>query len=155
MQLKLTLFLLCLTAGMQAQNGLEGLWSGSISERGSAESHPFELYLTLEDGYIKGMSYTYIRPDSIVQQALIGRMYQDRSIYMREVDSPEAALKSLNKQQFDWAGDSPFVRKYQFIFDRSIWESKLEGHWQEASPPPMATGRKAGVIKLKRKTSKV
>ena len=144
-------FLACLflmAGALSAQNGLEGLWVGSISEKGTGKTLPVELYLTLEKGYIKGMSYIYVSQDSVVKQELIGRMYQDRSIYMREVTDGEYSIDDITPEQLE---GGKYVRKYQFEFKRSIWESSLNGFWQEVTPTPLSVKRKLGQIKLERK----
>ncbi len=150
MKLTMLLPLLMLAGALSAQNGLEGLWAGSITEKGTGEELQVELYLTLEGGYIKGMSYIYVSKDSIIQQELIGKMYQDRSIYMREVTDGEYGIDNITPKQLE---GGKYVRKYQFEFKRSIWESSLNGFWQEITPTPFSVERKLGRIKLERKKS--
>lgn len=148
MKLTIITTLLLLAGALSAQNGLEGLWTGSISERGTGEEMRVELYLTLEDGYIKGMSYIHITKDSILRQELVGKMYQDRSIYMREVTEGEDGINPIAPKALE---GGQYMRKYQFEFKRSIWESSLNGFWQEITPKSFSVERKLGQIKLERK----
>lgn len=150
MKLKILITCLSLAGTLSAQNGLEGLWAGSISEKGTGKELQVELYLTLEEGYIKGMSYIYVSKDSVVQQELIGKMYHDRSIYMREVTDGEYDIDNITPKKLE---GGKYVRKYQFEFKRSIWESSLDGFWQEVTPTPFSVKRKLGQIKLERKKS--
>jgi hypothetical protein len=86
----------------------------------------------------------------VITQELVGKMYQDRSIYMREVTDREYSIDILNPEVLE---GGKYVRKYQFEFKRSIWESSLNGFWQEITPTPFAVERKLGQIKLERKKS--
>ncbi|MCB0571383.1 MAG: hypothetical protein KDC66_16545 [Phaeodactylibacter sp.] len=135
---------------LNAQKGLSGLWEGKITFGGiySEESYRFELYLQAKDGRIKGQSYIYVSEDSIITRQLSGRMYEDRSIYLEEVDP------SLFPASGEWLpGDTPaFNRKYQVLFDRSIWDTKLEGFWQEVTPHTFHYKRQRGRVLLRKKT---
>jgi hypothetical protein len=148
MKFKILICLLLTAGALSAQNGLEGLWTGSIIDKSTGETLPVELYLTLEKGYIKGMSYIHVTKDSVITQELVGKMYQDRSIYMREVTDREYSIDDLNPEVLE---GGKYVRKYQFEFKRSIWESSLNGFWQEITPTPFSVERKLGQIKLERK----
>ncbi|MCR9101946.1 MAG: hypothetical protein NXI25_18455 [bacterium] len=150
MKFNILICLLLATGTLSAQNGLEGLWVGSIIEKSTGEALPVELYLTLEKGYIKGMSYIYVNKDSVITQELVGKMYQDRSIYMREVTNGEYSIDNITPETLE---GGKYVRKYQFEFKRSIWESSLNGFWQEVTPTPLSVERKLGQIKLERKKS--
>lgn len=144
-----TLFLLLLPLWLSAQNGLEGLWEGTITEGDLTRTsgYRFELYLSVEDDVIEGVSTVYINQDSIIKQQLRGRMYQDRSIGLQEVDQGQ---HREDARRFGRPVEA-FFRKYQFEFDRSIWESTLEGYWQEVIPTPFAPKRRRGRIFLERK----
>lgn len=135
------LVLFLITAPLAAQNGLSGLWEGTITEGGlhSEKSYPLELRLEIKGQYIHGVSYIYIRSDSVVYQKLSGKMHQDRSISLKEVKVGE------------FGSESPFTRKYQLIYNRSIWESSVEGYWQEIIPTPFDYRRDRGQVKLKKK----
>ncbi|MCG8326547.1 MAG: hypothetical protein MI974_02620 [Chitinophagales bacterium] len=145
---------LCISMASFAQSGLAGIWEGTITYGGieSQTGYKFELFLELEGKYIKGRSYIYIRPDSIIHQDLSGRMYEDRSIYLKEVNVDYSDPESFDSR--DEVPEDLFVRKYQFIYNRSIWDSSIEGYWQEMIPTPFDYRRDRGRIKLKKKSSK-
>lgn len=67
--MKTTVLLLLFPALLCAQNGLEGLWEGTITEGDLTrkDGYRFELYLTVEDGVIEGVSTIYISQDSIIK----------------------------------------------------------------------------------------
>ncbi|MCB9041636.1 MAG: hypothetical protein H6557_33905 [Lewinellaceae bacterium] len=134
--------------------GLSGLWEGTITEGGiySKQGYRFQLYLEVNEKYIKGRSYIHISADSIVQMQLRGQRYQDNSIYLEEVDPTWTQEEEAAIEQ----GASPqqFSRKYQFIYKRSIWDSSLEGYWQEVTPAPFNFKRERGRIFLEKRSSK-
>jgi hypothetical protein len=150
--MKTTIFLLLLPTLLCAQNGLEGLWEGTITQGDltRTDGHRFELYLTVENGVIEGVSTIYVSQDSIIKQKLRGRMYQDRSVGLQEVDEGQYKEAARKRDM----PESAFFRKYQFIFNRSLYESSLNGYWQEVTPTPLSVERKKGRIFLKRKSSK-
>ena len=139
---------------LNAQKGLEGLWEGTITKGGihSDKGHRFQLYLEVNDKYIKGRSYIYVSADSIVQMELRGQRYNDNSIYLEEVDPTwtQAEEEAISQG----APPAQFSRKYQFIYKRSIWDPRLEGYWQEVTPTPFKLKRERGRIFLERKSTK-
>ncbi|TXB61275.1 hypothetical protein [Phaeodactylibacter luteus] len=137
---------------LSAQNGLEGLWTGEIEEKGTGVKHRFEVYLKLEDGLIRGSSYIFVGQDTILQQELIGKMYEDRSVYLREMTEEEETLSRFTAKMLE---NGRYVRKYQFVFRRGLEGNFLQGYWQEVSPAPFAPEHKIGWINLKRQSSKV
>ncbi len=132
---------------LTAQKALSGIWEGIITEGGlhTKDGHRFELFLQVQDGHIKGQSYIYIRKDSIITRRLSGRMYEDRSVYLEEAP---ARLGNWEEGQGS-AGE--FSRKYQFVFKRSIWDSSLEGYWQDIPTDSSSHKRQRGRIILKKK----
>ncbi len=133
-------------------------WPGSgkaFSPKGgihTEEGHRFQLYLEVDGKNIKGRSYIHIRKDSILQMNLSGTLYNDNSIYLREVDPKltEAQEKAVE----EGVPRSHFSRKYQFIYKRSIWDPSLEGYWQEVTPLIFNYERERGRVKLEKKTTK-
>lgn len=150
--MKTTVLLLLFPTLLCAQNGLEGLWEGTITEGDLSrkDGYRFQLYLTVEAGVIEGVSTIYVSQDSIIKQKLRGRMYQDRSIGLQEVDQGQYE-KAAERTDMPAA---TFFRKYQFIFNRGLYESKLNGYWQEVTPTPLSVERKRGRIFLERRLSK-
>lgn len=141
------LFVLTLTVlpGLSAQKHLEGLWEGILTRGGieSDQGYKFELLLRLEGRYIKGRSYVYLSENEIIEMDIRGVIYQDRSVYIQDMEfiplDEEGALLP------------PFYRKYQFIYNRSVFGSKLEGYWQQMMIGPFDGKRKRGRIILKKK----
>lgn len=155
MKIALTIALaIVLSFPVSAQKGLAGLWEGVITEGGiySTAGHRFELYLEVDGKRIKGRSYIYIGRDSIVQRALQGYFYQDRSAYLEEVDPSRIPEEEAATEQ--GAPPGKFTRKYQFIYSRGLEGSSLEGYWQEVAPLPFDVKRERGRIFLEKKKTK-
>ena len=124
------------------QKSLEGLWVGTITDGiNSSIGYKFEMIIEIEDNQIKGRSFVHIGPDEIVEMELKGKMYQDRSLYMKDIQFIATEGKEVLP---------PFNRKYQFAYDRSIWESSLEGFWQEVRGDTFNPNRQRGRIILKK-----
>ncbi len=130
---------------LSAQKDIEGLWEGTISFGGiySTKTYKFQLYLQTRGKKIVGKTQVHLNEQDIIEMEVSGYMYGDRSVYMEEfkfvpVVGDEDAVKP------------PFYRKYQFLHNRSIWESKLEGYWQEINRDPLDQKRERGKISLTR-----
>lgn len=136
--------------GVQAQKDLEGLWQGTMSVGGinSSKTVRFQLYLKVNGKDLEGKSIVYLQDGSIVEMEVKGYMYGDRSVYMEDA-------KFLPLREDDEEEKAPFFRKYQFLYNRSIWESSLEGYWQQRKIDPFNKTRERGRISLKRIKSKV
>lgn len=138
----------CVLPVSTAQEALEGLWEGTITIGGleSQQGYKFELFLDVIDGRkIKGRSYVYIAKDDILEMDITGWLYNDRSIYFQDVDFIPVEGSNVFPR---------FNRKYQMIFNRSIWESTLEGYWQEMIHDPFDVKRERGRIALRKKDGK-
>lgn len=142
----LLLFLAALPATAGAQHRLSGLWEGVITTGGiySREGHKFELYLDVNGNKLSGKSYVYLADDKVIEMAVKGNLYTDLSIYMEDI-------------HFITAGDTEFRprfrRKYQLVFNRSIWEKNLEGYWQEVRVDTLNEKRERGRVFLKKVTN--
>jgi hypothetical protein len=130
---------------LSAQKHLEGLWEGIMTRGGidSEEGYKFELLLKLEGQYIKGRSYLYLSENEIIEMDIRGVIYQDRSAYLQDVE--------FIPLEEDISVLPPFYRKYQFIYNRSVFGSKLEGYWQQMLIHPFDGNRQRGRILLKKK----
>lgn len=132
-----------------AQDHLLGLWEGVITSGGlqTNSGYRFELYiLDITDKKLTGRSYVYLSEKEVVQMDIEGILYSDQSIYFRDVNFVELEGVPITP---------PYNRKYQIVYDRSIWVSTMEGYWQEIFPDPLYKKRQLGRIKLtKAKTSK-
>lgn len=125
-----------------AQKSLEGVWVGTITDGIRSESgYKFEMIIEVKGKTIKGRSYVHIGPDEVIEMELSGKMYEDRSLYMKDIQFIPTAGKEV---------PPPFNRKYQFAYDRSIWESTLEGYWQEVRGDTFNPKRQRGRIILKK-----
>ena len=138
------LLLLCVLMSVLAtgQKSLEGLWVGTITDGiHSTTGYKFEMIIEIEDKNIKGRSFVHISPDETIEMELSGRMYEDRSVYMTDIRFIPTAGQNVTPL---------FNRKYQFAYDRSIWESTLEGYWQEIRDDAFHPNRQRGRIILKK-----
>ena len=129
-----------------AQVSLEGSWEGTITIGGldSKDSYKFELVLARSGkrGKLKGRSFVHISPDEVIEMDIGGRLYGDQSMYLEDI----FFLPSEGKE-----ATPPYNRKYELIFNRSIWDSNLQGYWQEKRPDPFFPMRSRGRIFLKKK----
>jgi hypothetical protein len=128
-----------------AQSRLDGLWEGEITYGGlhATQSYRFQLWLEVKGEYITGRSYVFISNEDVLEMEIKGRLYGDWSIYLREV----AFVPMENSDVVP-----SYYRKYQFVFNRSIWETSLEGYWQEIFHDELIGigKRQRGRIKLQR-----
>jgi len=128
---------------LQGQKHLEGLWEGFITKGGlhNEDGYKFELLLQLDGHQITGRSYIHLEAGRVIEMEVRGYIYQDRSMYIRDIEFIPAAGSDLSP---------PFNRKYQMIYTRSIWENKLEGYWQQIISTPFDQSRDRGRIVLKK-----
>ncbi len=125
------------------QGRFEGLWEGEMTFGGlySEQKYRFQLWLQEKGGAIKGRSYVYLQPEKVIEMEIKGSIYNDLSIYLRDITFIETVKGSFQP---------PFKRKYQLLFKRTIWETALEGYWQEILDTPMDDKRALGRIKLQK-----
>mgnify|MGYP006283230355 CR=1 FL=1 len=130
---------------LSGQKHLEGLWEGYITKGGlhTEDGYKFELLIKLDGHRITGRSYIHLEEGKVIEMDVRGYLYQDRSISLKDIEFIPAAGSDLLP---------PFNRKYQMIYTRSIWESKLEGYWQEIITSPFDQRRDRGRIILKKNT---
>ena len=127
-----------------AQKSMEGHWEGEITLGGlnGQKTVPLELFLVMDRSVITGRSYLYVDDHNIIVMAIKGRVYGDRSAHIEELEFFPTDNPALSP---------PFFRKYQFIYFRSIWDSRLEGFWQEIkSDTPLDEKRERGRLILTR-----
>ena len=138
------LFAFLLPIVLSAQLELEGLWEGTITQGGldSRQAYKFELLIKREGDVLTGRTYVHLGKDEVIEMEFVGKLYYDRSLYLED-------LKFIPLEGVDVV--PPFLRKYQLIFNRSIWDSSLNGYWQEITrKDPMDPRRERGRIALKK-----
>jgi len=130
----------------QAQAGLvEGIWEGELRLGGleGQQKVKFELHLKADGQFLNGKTYLYTPEGQVHTLPVEGWIYSDRSTYLREVWPDEAPATP---------GTLPdFPRKFQLLFSRSIWETTLEGYWQQMETEPFDRERRRGRLLLQRK----
>ncbi|MDX1941580.1 MAG: hypothetical protein SFU99_13565 [Saprospiraceae bacterium] len=138
----LVISLFC-TLLLSSQSRYDGLWEGELTYGGiySEQSYRFQMWLEADGGDIKGRSYVFLSEDKVIEMEIRGRLYSDLSIYLLDTAFVPAAGSELVPS---------FYRKYQLLFKRSIWETALEGYWQEIIDSPLDEHREKGRIKVQR-----
>ncbi|GJM32996.1 MAG: hypothetical protein DHS20C18_19970 [Saprospiraceae bacterium] len=135
-----TLFLLSATA----QKGLDGRWEGTITGSNFAKTgQKFHLVIEINGSDVSGRTYFFLEDKRVVEIDFKGRYYYDQSIYFEEIEIPE---------DMDVALIPPFLRKFQAVYNRSIFGSTLEGYWQEVTSDTFSEKRSRGRIFLKKIT---
>lgn len=149
MRLSLALLLgcLCWTGHVFAQSHLNGLWEGTMTVGGlqSTQGYPIEMVLEQRGKKVSGRTYLHLSKDRIIEMAVEGRIYDDRSIYFDEIEF-------INNDGEDWI--PPFMRKYQVAWRRGIYENTINGFWQEIKPEVFETSRERGRIVMKKVQAK-
>ena len=133
---------LSLSLTLQAQSRLEGTWKGTMTLHGlnSSEAVPFELYLQKKGAKLVGRSYIYLKDQPAIEMEVNGSLYGDLSIYLKETDFIPMPGKEEEKPEFN--------RKYQLMYMPSIWDTRMEGFWQELTDHNFSENRRLGRIKL-------
>ncbi|NUO00741.1 MAG: hypothetical protein HUU01_09000 [Saprospiraceae bacterium] len=139
----LPILFLCFTTSfaLYGQKKATGLWEGTLTNGLNSQTGlRFELLLEFKGKKVRGKTYIYHKDNTLHTMEVEGTVYEDRSIYFEEV-------RSANGQD---QAPPPFNRKYQLIFTRSIWESTLDGYWQEIITNPFDEKREMGRIAMKK-----
>ncbi len=124
------------------QKGLGGFWEGQITMGGleSRKAYRIELHLEVEGKEIQGRSFIHLDDGGVLQMKVRGYLYHDRSLSLKEIEF----VGDPNKPELI----APFNRKYQLLWHRSIWDSKLEGYWQEVRHDVFNDKRERGRLRL-------
>ena len=136
--------LLCVSLTVSAQSRLEGTWKGTMTIGGleSNETVQMELYIQKKGAKLVGRSYITLKNKEVIEMEVKGSLYGDLSLYLRETDFIPVPGQEENKPKFN--------RKYQLMYMPSIWDTKMEGYWQELTDHYFSEGRRLGKIKLKK-----
>ncbi|MGH1435112.1 MAG: hypothetical protein ACRBG0_11700 [Lewinella sp.] len=134
---------LLFSLSLAAQLQFEGLWEGTITVGGiqSTKGYPVQVYLERQGKTVTGRSYVYLSETRIIEMNLSGRLYDDLSVYIDEVEY-------VNRNGDNYV--PPFLRKYQLMWNRSINGSSLNGYWQEIRLEIFDSKRERGRIFLKK-----
>lgn len=141
--LAIAILLFILAFPTQAQDSLEGLWKGVITDGGieSDNSYTFELFIQKEGKKITGKSYVHLEKGKVLEMEVRGWLYYDNSIYLNDVEFIPLQGSGVKPR---------YTRKYQLMYKPSIWKTTLDGFWQEIIPQPFFEGRDRGRIFLKK-----
>lgn len=122
---------------------LEGYWEGTIAIGGieSDQGYKMEMYIEKQGKKISGRTFIYVNRDHIIEANLSGRMYDDLSIYIDEINF-------VAGQEDHYI--PPFLRKYQLSWKRSLSGSTLNGYWQEIRSDAFHKNRQRGRLFLKK-----
>ena len=141
-KIALLLFFSLFLFSLQAQKGLKGHWEGTISFGGHEKKDGvrFELYIEVIGKRVKGETFIYKSKTEIIAQKFTGRIFNDHSISMQESFSTKPSPLSDNEKP----------KKYQFIYNRSIFDSSLEGWWQDIIKNPFDETRERGRVYMRK-----
>ncbi len=136
-------FLVATSVLLSAQNRLEGLWEGTITLNGinSTKENRFQMLIHYKEGGISGRSYIYLDNGEILEMEIKGKLYGDWSLSIYDIKFLPIAGSELQ---------APFKRKYQVVYKTSIWETSLNGYWQEIKEETFDPKRSLGRISLKK-----
>ena len=129
---------------LTAQHRLDGIWEGKITVGGlaSTETWPLEIFLKVEGEKIKGRVYVHKPSGEVIETDVSGWLYGDWSAYLKDVEFIPRPQEQNAPQ---------YIRKYQLKYERSIWETTLDGYWQEITEDKtLSEKRELGRIQLQK-----
>ena len=137
-------FFCLLFSSLGAQERLQGLFEGYLTEGGIASSRKIrlEMFLRFKGHEISGRSYVHLGEGKVVEMELKGYLYGDFSVYLQEVRYIPMDDKKQEK--------APFFRKYQMQYSGNFEEVVLTGFWQEETETPLGTKRAIGKVRLRK-----
>ena len=135
--------MLGITSLLTAQSRLSGLWEGTITFGGiySEDHHRFQMLLRTSGSALSGRSYVYLKNGEIIEMEIKGRYFGDWSMSIYDME-----FKPIAGSDFQ----PPFRRKYQLLYQTSIWETTLNGYWQQIMEESLSPKRQRGRIFLKK-----
>ena len=141
-KIALLLFFSLFLFSLQAQKNLKGHWEGTISFGGHEKKDGvrFELYIIVTGKKVKGETFIYKSKSEVVSQTFTGRIFDDHSIYIEEfIDDKNPPFPTIGTP-----------KKYQFIYNRSIFDSSMEGWWQDIIKNPFDETRERGRVYMQK-----
>lgn len=127
-----------------SQKYLEGRWEGTLNDYDSSGvrvSYKMELFLEIEGNELSGRCFVHLAPGKVVAMEVFGYQYGDLSVGLRDQEY-------LGQDQ---EAGPPYFRKYQLLPYRTLWESTLNGYWQQITNiDPLDKRRRLGTIQLKK-----
>ncbi len=126
-----------------SQNNPSGFWEGVLTFRSS--EHRFEMQIDVVKKKISGVAYLYKTENEVITMKIFGKLYWDHSMNIYDLK-----LTNLEKEEADNGMTFSFPKEYQLVYNRSLWDSTLEGFWQEHIPELLDERSKKGRIFLKR-----
>jgi|GEM_PF-1622108 len=126
-----------------SQNNPSGFWEGVLTFR--ASEHRFEMQIVVKKKKISGVAYLYKTDNEVVTMKIFGKLYWDHSMNIYDLKLTEMGLEEAEKEE-----TFSFQKEYQLVYNRSLWDSTLEGFWQEQIPELLDEHSKKGRIFLKR-----
>ncbi len=108
----------------------------------SDQALPMQLYLTVEEGVIKGRSYVTLPDGKVLRMDLKGRLYGDRSFSLYEMNFVGDSENDIMPE---------FNRQYQIVYKPDLWDSTIRGFWQEIKPHVREDRRRGRMVLRKRK----
>lgn len=125
---------------LSGQSTLPGWWKGYLTVGlNSDKGYVLELFVNQDGRELSGRSRVFLSPTYIIEMDWRGRLYDDSSLYIEEVSS--RTLPGLKV---------PFMRKYQLLLNRGIYETSLKGYWQQINEDPLHPKRERGRVVLER-----
>jgi len=139
---KISLFIL-FAFPVFSQNNPAGYWEGVLTFH--AIEHRFEMQIKVVKKKISGVVYLYKSDNEVIAMKILGKLYWDHSMNIYDLK-----LKGIDAGEAEMEGGFYFPKDYQLVYNRSLWESTLEGFWQEQIPEILNEHSKKGRIFLKR-----
>ena len=126
----------------QRATELNGEWEGYLTTGDLQSGTMTRIQIQIERQgrwQVVGQTYVEQADGRVLQMELRGRIYQDFSMRLWELEPDTEGLEAAYKRQ------------YQLVFKPDFSNASLNGYWQEISPYPTAEGLERGRVILKPK----
>ena len=137
-----TLFFL---VNLNAQTSpISGFWDGFLTLNG--QRYTIEIHINVEEGgQLNGFTSVSLPTGKAVEMKINGKVHFDRSVTVREF----SIVNEEELQDVQW-----YKKNFQLTFKRDLWETTLEGYWQEQIPQVIDERTKKGQVFLKKREVK-